>query len=127
MSILVSISTVILSVFMFVFDYLNRETNFLAILTDIYHHNDKQKFVQQDSIIDDKSIMMAVCNRHIETWTLNNVKFCGTHQEWQKTYDFIKVELARKKNNIKTVKLGLLRGITLAQAKLFVKFLGEHV
>jgi len=112
---------------MFVFDYLNRETNFLAILTDIYHHNDKQKFVQQDSIIDDKSIMMAVCNRHIETWTLNNVKFCGTHQEWQKTYDFIKVELARKKNNIKTVKLGLLRGITLAQAKLFVKFLGEHV
>ena len=55
------------------------------------------------------------------------MKFCGTHQEWQKTFDFIKNELARKKNNIKVVKLGLLRGITLAQAKLFVKFLGEHV
>ena len=64
---------------MFIKDYTNRENNFLLILMDLYHNHDKPDFVQQDSIIDDKGVLLAVANKNIKTWFLNNVKFCGSN------------------------------------------------
>lgn len=57
---------------------------------------------------------MAVANKHIENWTLNNIKFCGTKENWEKTYNHIQDDLKKKKTNLQTVKLGLLKDLTLA-------------
>jgi len=89
-SILISITTVALSIIMSVFEYINKEKNFLTILQDIYHDNSHSNFVQQDSIINDKGVMLAATNKKIQTWGLNNIKFCGTDEEWQHTYDVMK-------------------------------------
>lgn len=81
-SILITLMTSILSGLMYVKDYTNRENNFLTILQDVYHNNDKPDFQQQDSIINDKGVLLAVTNKNIKTWYLNNVKFCGTNDDW---------------------------------------------
>jgi len=109
---------------MSVLDYINRELNFLTILQDIYQDNEKPNFIQQNSILNDKVIMLAVTNKNIRTWGLNNIKFCGTDMQWQRTYDFVKEDLNPKKIKIETVKLGLMKELSLHKAKLFMQFLG---
>ena len=81
-SIIITLVTSMMSGLMFVQDYTNRENNFLTILQDVYHSNDKPDFQQQDSIINDKGVLLAVTNRKIRTWYLNNVKFCGSNDDW---------------------------------------------
>lgn len=79
---LITILTSVLSGLMYVQDYTNRENNFLTILQDVYFDHDKPDFLQQDSIIDDKGVLLAVTNKRIKTWHLKNVKFCGTNDDW---------------------------------------------
>lgn len=99
-SLIITLLTSVLSGMMFIQDYTNRENNFLTILQDVYHNNDKADFQQQDSIINDKGVLLAVTNKNIKTWYLNNVKFCGTNDDWQKTYDVCQEDIHPERNNI---------------------------
>ena len=90
-SICLAFFTAILSCLMNVSDYIYREKNFLAILSDVYLESDKEHLTQENSILDAKSVMLAVSSESLKFWTLDNIKFSGSNHEWEEVYKaFIK-------------------------------------
>lgn len=79
-------------------DYINREKNFLAILSDVYLESDKEDLRQENSILDAKSVMLAVTSQTLKYWTLDNIKFSGTNHEWEEVYQAYVKEFQKQKN-----------------------------
>lgn len=107
-------------------DYVNREKNFLSILASVYLESEKEHLKQQNSILDAKSVMLAVSSDKLKNWTLDNIKFSGTNQEWEQVYSEFNKEFPQRKNKIEVITMGHISNLTYKKAKLFIKFIGDN-
>ena len=48
--------------------------------------NEKPNFYQSNTIIDEKSLMLAVTNQKMKNWEIANVEFVGTNETWDKAF-----------------------------------------
>lgn len=76
--------------------------------------------------MDAKSVMLAVSSESLKYWTLDNIKFSGTNDEWEQIYKAFVKEFPNQKNKIEVITMGHISGLTYKKAKLFLKFIGEN-
>lgn len=85
-SICIAFFTAIMSCLMNISDYIYRERNFLAILADVYLETEKENIKQENSILDARALILALTSESLKYWTLDNIKFVGSNQEWEDVF-----------------------------------------
>ena len=105
-------------------DFFGKEEAFLKQLQGQYHNQTSRTFIQKNSIIDAKSIILAVTNQFIKYWELIQIKFCGNDMIWEIAEQTFEKEFSKKTNQIQIIKIQDFTGLTIKKAKIFLKFIG---
>lgn len=70
--------------------------------------------------------MLAISSESLKRWTLDNIKFVGTNQEWEIVYNEYVKEFPGYENRLEDIKMGHISAFTYKKAKLFLKFIGKN-